>query len=73
MQKEELAPNVLAMVHAFNSLAQLVPTEVLVEEKVQQRAKVVSAYIKVEIVTGGESCMSCVVMLLGKVFLSFGS
>ena len=37
----------MEMVHAFNSLAQLVPTEVLVEEHLHQRAEVISAYIKV--------------------------
>ena len=46
-QKELLAPNIMEMVHAFNSLAQLVPTEVLVEEHLHQRAEVISAYIKV--------------------------
>ena len=46
-QKSELAPNVLAMIQTFNQLAQMVPTEVLEEETTQQRAKVISAYIKV--------------------------
>ena len=47
IQKNEMAPNVLAMVDAFNRLAEVVPTEVLEEENVQQRARVITAYIKV--------------------------
>ena len=46
-QKAQLAPNVMAMVNAFNSLAYLVSTEVLTEETPQERAKVISAFIKV--------------------------
>ena len=47
IQKAMLAPNILEMVRAFNSLAQLVPTEVLAEDDLHQRAEVISAYIKV--------------------------
>ena len=45
--QEKLAPNVLAMVRAFNTLAQLVTTEVLAEESQQSRAEVIATHIKV--------------------------
>ena len=48
--QEKLAPNVLVMVHSFNQLALLVPTEVLREPTRQQRAKVITAYIQVQLV-----------------------
>ena len=47
LQKQELAPNVLAMVEAFNSLAHLVANEILAEESLGQRAEVIATYIKV--------------------------
>lgn len=43
----DIAPNVMAMVKSFNRLALLVPTEILEETTPQDRAKVISKYIKV--------------------------
>jgi hypothetical protein len=48
-RKEERAPNVLAMVQAFNSLAQLVAREILAEENASKRAEVIATYIKVSV------------------------
>ena len=45
--QDVLAPNVMAMVRAFNQLALLVPTEILEEKTPQGRAKVISNYIQV--------------------------
>ena len=45
--QDELSPNITAMVHHFNNLALLVPTEILAEATSQLRAKVVSTFIKV--------------------------
>ena len=45
--QDELSPNITAMVHHFNSLALLVPTEILAEATPQMRAKVISTFIKV--------------------------
>ena len=49
LQKHELAPNVMAMVGAFNRVALLVPTEILQETTPQARAKVISVFIQVGI------------------------
>lgn len=45
-----LAPNVLAMVHASNDLAMLVPTEILSELTTHAMAKCISTYIKVSFI-----------------------
>lgn len=45
--KHKLAPNVLAMVGAFNRVALLVPTEILQKTTPQARAKVISVFIQV--------------------------
>lgn len=47
LQKETLAPNIMAMVRSFNRVALLVPTEILAEETPQARGKVISTFIKV--------------------------
>ena len=47
--QNQRAPNIMAMVKSFNNVALLVPTEILEEETPQARAKVVIAYIKVEL------------------------
>lgn len=47
MQKNELAPNVMAMVQSFNRLALLVPTEILEERTPQARSKVIVTFIQV--------------------------
>ncbi|KAL5503012.1 hypothetical protein EMCRGX_G009887 [Ephydatia muelleri] len=46
-RKDELSPNITAMVRHFNSLAMLIPTEILAETTPQMRAKVISTFIKV--------------------------
>ena len=46
-QKDELAPNVMAMVQSFNRLALLVPTEILEEKTPQARSKVITSFIQV--------------------------
>ena len=46
-QKHKLSPNVLAMVHASNDLAMVVPSEILAETTPQGMAKVISVFIKV--------------------------
>lgn len=45
--QEQLAPNVMQMVRAFNRLALLTTTEVLSRETPQLRAKVITAYLLV--------------------------
>lgn len=45
--QEQLAPNVMQMVRAFNRLALLTTTEVLSRETPQLRAKVITAYLQV--------------------------
>ena len=45
--QHELAPNVMAMVEAFNRVALLVPTEILQKTTPQARAKVISVFIQV--------------------------
>ena len=47
VQKYSLAPNIMAMVEAFNQLALLIPSEILEERTPQARAKVISTFIKV--------------------------
>ena len=47
VSQDVLAPNVMAMVRAFNQLALLVPSEILEEKTPQARAKVISNYIQV--------------------------
>ena len=46
-QKDELAPNVMAMVQSFNRLALLVPTEILEEATPQARSKIITSFIQV--------------------------
>lgn len=46
-RKNDIAPNVMAMVRSFNRIALLVPTEILEEAMPQGRAKVISKYIKI--------------------------
>ena len=55
MQKNELAPNVMAMVQSFNRLALLVPTEILEERTPQTRSKVIATFIQVRGIKSGFS------------------
>ena len=58
----ELCPNITTMVDHFNSLALLVPTEILAETTPQMRAKVISRFIKVgacESTSREQQCMQC--------------
>lgn len=45
--QETRAPNVMKMVHEFNRLALLVPTEILEEKTASARAKVIACFIQV--------------------------